>query len=152
MNLLMANPSTRINRLNNRGLLPGALLPFFYLLSSKDHLELPKGAIGMRAKKSLKIAARLAIWFVKSYGPYLPPAVTVATDEVALVQTLRDVPPTDGQRRSARKTALQRAGTMRLTEEETRVVIDHQLRSVGWQVDTGVASLLHGSTPGKEHQ
>ena len=143
------NPATRMNRLNNRGLLPSSMLPFFALLCSNDQPDLTEAAIGMRAKKCLKIAARLAIWFVKSYGPYLPAAVSSAPDDVALVQALRDVPPTDGQRRSARKTALQRAGTMRLTEEETRVIIDHQLRSVGWQVDTGSLRYSMGTRPEK---
>ena len=144
------NPSISMNRLNNRGLLPAALLPFFDLLSAHDPLSgLSESAIRMRAKISMKIASRLAIWFLKSYGPYLPPEVSSASNDNALVQAVREVPPTDGQRRSARKTALQRAATMQLTEEETRVIIDHQLRSVGWQADTGSLRYSNGTRPEK---
>ena len=142
--------SSSMNRLTNRGLLPAVLRPFFDLLLSNQHPSgLPENAIKMRAVKALKIAARLAIWFVKSYGAYLPKNIISAANEDTLVQIIRDCPPTDGQRRSARRTALQRAGTMRLTEDETRVIIDHQLRSVGWQVDTEMLRYSMGARPEK---
>jgi len=139
-----ANASSRMNRLTNRGLLPTSLQPFFQVLKAIEAPSaLPESAVRMRAKRSLQIAARLAIWFVKSYGTHLPATISSIKDTEALIQTIREFPPSDAERRSARKTALSRASTMRLPEDETRVIIDYQLRNAGWEVETW--SLRHSS-------
>jgi type I restriction enzyme, R subunit len=139
-----ANASSRMNRLTNRGLLPASLQPFFQVLKAIEAPSaLPESAVRMRAKRSLQIAARLAIWFVKSYGTHLPATISSIEDTEALIQTIREFPPSDAERRSARKTALSRASTMRLSEDETRVIIDYQLRNAGWEVETW--SLRHSS-------
>ncbi len=144
------NGQSNLNRLSNRGLLPSALQPFFQLLSSNEvDFAVPEKVVRMRAERSLKIAARLAIWFVKSYGPYFPAAISTIKDDRKLNEAVRKFPPSDGQRRSARKTALSRAGTMRLSEDETRIIIDYQLRKAGWEADTWFLRHSLGGRPEK---
>ncbi len=145
-----ANASSRMNRLTNRGFLPTALQPFFQVLNAVETpFTAPENAARTRVKRSLRIAARLAIWFVKSYGPYLPSTILTIKENQVLIETIRQCPPSDAERRSARKTALSRASTMQLSEDETRVIIDYQLKKAGWQVDTW--SLRHslGARPEK---
>lgn len=94
------NATTRLNILTNRGLLPTTLMPFFHVLNSLNNTsELPEHTARMQATRSLKIAARLSIWFVKSYGAHLPPSISDTMSSADLLQTIRKFPPTDAQRR-----------------------------------------------------
>ena len=140
----------RLNVLNNRGLLPSALLPFFYALAGKDHGgHKDTAATRMRAHLHLKLAVHLTAWFNKSYGPYLPPTATAFKTVEELFQVLRAQPPDDSIRRAARKVAMRRAATMTLAEDETRVIIDYQLRSAGWQADTASYAIPWAPVPKK---
>ena len=141
---------SRLNLLSNRGFLPSLLLPFFHVLNDTDKTEdLAPSAAKMRAALLTKLLDRLIIWFVKSYGPHLPPSATTAEDAEGVVKAIRENAPSDTIRRSARKAATRRAHTMRLNEEETRVIIDFQLKAAGWQVDTFALRYSQGARPEK---
>lgn len=134
--------TARLNILSNRGLLPTALLPFFYALAGKNHEKNDlSAAIQMRANLHARLTAGLTAWFTKSYGPHLPPSAFAVQNAEALFQDLRTHAPSDALRRSARKSAMRRAAIITLAEDETRVIIDYQLRAAGWQADT--LSLRH---------
>jgi type I restriction enzyme R subunit len=140
----------RLNILCNRGLLPTALLPFFHAIAGNNHEKnVPAAAIQMKANLHARLTARLTAWFTKSYGPYLPPSTFTAQNVEAVFQTLRTETPSDAVRRSARKSAMRRAATITLAEEETRVIIDYQLRAAGWQADTLSLRYSLGARPEK---
>jgi len=145
-----ASQTARLNLLSNRLLLPSNLLPFFHVLNHAHTAEnSPSAAIQMRASLFLKLSARLATWFARSYGPHLPESATPAKAPEDALQAIRAVPRTKAVQRSARKTALRRANLMRLSEDETRVIVDHQLRAAGWQVDTWALRYSLGTRPEK---
>lgn len=144
------NQVTRLNKLSNRGLIHPMLLPFFHVLIGASFAEdQASAAVQMRARLLGKLTARLGHWFAKSYGPYFSTAVASAADAEAVIKAIRKNPPSDTLKRSARKSALRRAGTMNLSEEETRVIIDYQLRSVGWLADTISLRYSQGVRPEK---
>ena len=103
----------------------------------------------MRFPVCLRLSARLVTWFVKSYGLYLPQPAMRSNTEMEMIKAIAADPPDDRTRRSARKAALQRAATMQLSEEETRVIIDYQLRASGWQADTWGLRYALGARPEK---
>jgi len=141
---------TMINRLTNRALFATNLLPFFQVLINQGmDSQMAQTSHQMRCSLCLKISSRLITWFVKSYGPYLPPAALQSSHEKEMLETIVANPLDDRTRRSARKAALQRAATMQLSEEETRVIIDYQLRCAGWQADTCGLRYALGARPEK---
>ena len=140
----------RLNTLNNRGFLPTALLPFFQTLAGKSHgKNTPAATIRMKAKLHLKLAVHLTTWFLKSYGPYLPPSAAASNSVEDLFQELRTQISSDSVRRAARKSAIRRASTMTLQEDETRAIIDFQLQTAGWQADTLSLRYALGARPEK---
>lgn len=145
-----ATQIARLNMLSNRGFLPLMLLPFFHVLNTKDRTSgIPHTSLQMRLALVLKIAERLSIWFAKSYIPHLPVDAKRAQDVDGVIKSIRENPPSDQVRRSARRSATRRANTMQLSEGETRVIIDFQLRAAGWQADSLTLRYSQGSRPEK---
>ena len=146
-----ASQFTRLNRLGNRGFLPAVLIPFFQVIEkATDHSQNTSSSfIKKNAALSMKLMGRLLTWFTKAYGPHLPPDANKTSNVAAIVQLIQDKPPSDAVRKSARQAALRMANTFRLSEEETRVIIDHQLRSAGWQADTLALRYAAGVRPEK---
>ena len=140
----------RLNMLSNRGFLPAILLPFFHVLNTGGQTaSIPPTSVQMHLALVLKLAERLATWFAKSHGPHLPPSAMTAADVDGVVKAVRENPPSDAIRRSARKAAARRANTMKISEDETRVLIDSQLRAAGWQADTLALRYSQGTRPEK---
>lgn len=143
-----ATQIARLNMLSNRGFLLLMLLPFFHVLNTKDRTSgIPHTSLQMRLALVLKIAERLAIWFAKSYVPHLPADAKRAQDVDGVIKAIRENPPSDEVRRSARRSATRRANMMQLSEGETRVVIDFQLRAIGWQADSLMFRYSQGTRP-----
>jgi len=141
---------TRLNILTNRNLMPSVLLPFFLILNEADQCaNMPQAVVQMRVALFINLAERLATWFAKSYGLHLPPPARAAEDVDGVVNTILRNPQTNAVRNSARKAAARRANTMKLSEGETRVLIDSQLRAAGWQADTLTLRYSHGARPEK---
>jgi type I restriction enzyme, R subunit len=140
----------RLNTLNNRGYLPTALIPFFHTLAGKNHgNNTSSAAIRMQANLHLKLAAHLTTWFLKSYGPYLPSSAAATSSAEDFFQELRMQVSADSVRRASRKSAKRRASTITLQEDETRVIIDYQLQTAGWQADTLSMRYALGARPEK---
>jgi len=141
---------SRLNLLSNRGFIPSLLLPFFHILNDTDKtVDMASSAAKMRAVLLTRLLDRLVIWFVRSYGPHFPPSATTAEDLEGVLKAIRENGPSDTIRRSARKAGTRRAHTMRLNEEETRVIIDFQLKAAGWQADTFALRHSQGARPEK---
>ncbi|MGO9370890.1 MAG: type I restriction-modification system endonuclease [Syntrophobacteraceae bacterium] len=138
----------RLNTLSNRGFLPSMLLPFFRVLNGAERVEssAPQ-TVQMRAALVMKLAYRLATLFTKAYGTHLPPAAIKAVNPDDVVKTIRVSAIPETVRRLARKEAARRANTLQLAEEETRVIIDFQLRVAGWQADSIALRYSQGSRP-----
>jgi type I restriction enzyme R subunit len=146
--LVESAQTARLNILSNRGFVPSMLLPFFQVLDgARRTTETAPAITKMRIGLMASLAERLASWFLKSYGPHLPAAARVGLKANGVVEATRENPPTDATRRSARKAASSRASKMRLSEGETRVVIDFQLRAAGWQADTLALRYSLGARP-----
>jgi type I restriction enzyme R subunit len=139
----------RLNILSNRGFLPPILLPFFQVLNRES--ESSTGAVNVHPRATLlaQLAERLAAWFSKSYALCLPSAAKNAEDAEGVFRAIRENPPSEAARRSARKAAVRRANMMQLSEGETRVMIDFQLRASGWQADSLVFRYSQGTRPEK---
>lgn len=144
-----ASQISRLNRLSNRGLLPNLLLPFFHLLEGGPLENKDAQGLQMRAAISLKLAGRLSSWLAKSYGPYFPQEAAIVETPEDMLQVMRKNEPSYAVRRAARKAAINRASGMRLGEDETRVIIDYQLRTAGWQADTWALRFSLGTRPEK---
>ncbi len=139
-----------LNMLSNRGLLPSMLLPFFHVIKGASQTaDMPPAALEMRAALTAKLAARLATWFAKSYGPHLSVAAKSASNAESVIKAVRESTPSDAVRRSARDAAARRANTMQLAEDETRVIIDFQLQAAGWRANTWSLRYSQGSRPEK---
>lgn len=144
------SPIARINILSNRGFMPSILRPFFHVLSDTNQLEkISPATIQTRAILVMKLTDRLLFWFLKSYVPYFPSATKSAEDTDSVLKAILENPISDVVRRTTRKAALRRANTMQLTEEETRVIIDYQLRAAGWKADTMAIRYSQGARPEK---
>ncbi len=120
------------------------------------------------AKSLLRMAYRLAVWFMEVYGDYsfkapdfVMPENTPIPDYESKIKELEEqlakatkVKPvmtaTDGtssKERAGRSAEVTEA--MELTEAETRIIIDDQLRKYGWEVDTNNLRYSKGTRPQK---
>lgn len=138
-----------LNILSNRGILPSTLLPFFQVLNSESKSSREAVNVHSRAVLLMQLAERLTTWFAKSYALYLPLAAKEAEDADGVFKAIRENPPSEAVRRSARKGAARRASLIRLSEAETRVMIDFQLRAAGWQADSLAYRFSQGTRPEK---
>lgn len=120
------------------------------------------------AKSLLRMAYRLAVWFMEVYGDYsfqapefvmpqdepipdyksiiqdLEEQLARATKARLVVTATDDLSPKEKANKSAAVTE-----TMVLTEAETRIIIDDQLRKYGWEVDTNNLRYSKGARPQK---
>ena len=120
------------------------------------------------AKSLLRMAYRLAVWFMEVYGDYSfqAPEFVMPQDEPipdykSIIQDLEeqlaraakarlvvtatdDLSPKEKANKSAAVTE-----AMVLTEAETRIIIDDQLKKYGWEVDTNNLRYSKGTRPQK---
>ena len=120
------------------------------------------------AKSLLRMAYRLAVWFMEVYGDYsfqapefvmpqdepipdyksiiqdLEEQLARATKARLVVTATDDLSPKEKANKSAAVTE-----AMVLTEAETRIIIDDQLRKYGWEVDTNNLRYSKGTRPQK---
>ena len=120
------------------------------------------------AKSLLTMAYRLAVWFMEVYGDYnfqapkfVMPQNKPIPDYESIIKDLEEqlakatkakliVTATDSlsSKERADKSAAA-AEAMELTEAETRIIIDDQLRKYGWEVDTNDLRYSKGTRPQK---
>ena len=114
----------------------------------------------------LRMMHKLAIWFMQSYGEtafkvaeYVQPQKIpcaaelqklLADKEAEIARLTEQTASIPAQKMSARERVKRAAkATINLTESETRVIIDAQLRKAGWDADTDNIRYSKGARPQK---
>jgi type I restriction enzyme R subunit len=151
----------RINKLRREGLVDPELFEIFETLRRKGNQAMHEADFGRieEAKAVLHLAFRLSTWFMEVYGDwnfqaleYTEPQLLTEIDTSKLqrdyedkVQKLEEEldlirkqaeseqPDVKEERKKISKNFMRR---QRLTEAETRTIIDEKLRAVGWEADT----------------
>ena len=121
------------------------------------------------AKAMLEMSYHLAEWFMQVYGDwgYIPTEFKLPEKEpeidyesiikkqekeiAALLKTVEKIktPASDNTRNERSEQATNVSDNMKLTEAETRLIIDNQLRKFGWEVDTNTLRYAKGTRPQK---
>ncbi|MCM1228097.1 MAG: type I restriction-modification system endonuclease [Clostridium sp.] len=163
--------ANRIKILKREGLIDrgGRIDDILYSLRTKrnDAVHKYEGSVDT-AKSLLRMAYRLAVWFMEVYGDYdfqapdfvMPENKPIPDYEskikeleeqlanaskVIPVITATDV--TTSEQRADRSAKITEA--MELTEAETRIIIDDQLKKYGWEADTNNLRYSKGTRPQK---
>lgn len=170
------NDNTLVNKINllkREDLLPREIDNILYSLRKKRNLAVHAGHDSFEdCKTLLRMTWTLAVWFMQAYGDFAfkPDAFVLPKDEshnanyaklleenealLLKIEKLNaskmdnklemDVNSTVRKKRSAKA-----IDSMKLSEAETRVLIDDQLRKVGWEVDSQTLRYSAGTRPQK---
>lgn len=156
---------SRINILKREGILPPDAVAVLHLLRKARNQAVHQGwGDSATVKQFLPIIHSLCGWFVQTYSS-APVDVPPYRTELKRTAEIRDLEQQSDELRSAdeRKAAdakpmarqdrlerSQRASAARVrTEDETRVLIDEQLRQAGWEADTRRLRHSRGTRPTK---
>ena len=163
--------ANRIKILKREGLIDrgGRIDDILYSLRMKRNDAVHKYEDSVDTAKSLlRMAFRLAVWFMEVYGDYnfqapdfVMPENKPVPDYESIIKGLEEqlanaakaepvVTATDGStsKERADKSA-EVTEAMELSEAETRIIIDDQLRKYGWEVDTNNLRYSKGTRPQK---
>lgn len=162
--------ANRIRRLKENGLLPGDIDNTLYVIRRMRNDATHGGDDDLeRARDNLRLTFDLGVWFMQTYGdfsyepePYVEPvdmevrAEALARENSELeakyaaleaeIEHIRKNGRADIRRSTA---AHQKAANIRLSEAQTRELIDEQLRRAGWDADTANIRFSKGSRPEK---
>ena len=164
-------PANRIKLLKAAGCLPYNVKNTLYLLKEarNDAAHEGKGEF-KTAKENLKLLYELSVWFMQMYGDwdYKPKSFVEPSDIIVDVTTLEKENDELEQQNKKLQIELQKIREQaekdqekrilkykrkifeaELTEAQTRKIIDSQLRSVGWEVDTAKLTYAAGARPEK---
>lgn len=162
--------ANRIRVLKQNDLLPYEISNTLYVLR-KDRNDATHNASdeGDRALNNLKLCYELSVWFMQVYGDYdyladdyvIPVDYTISFDELekenkelekrnkTLLIELQNIQKRGKADTARRAIAYGKAINIKLTEAQTRELIDEQLRKVGWEADTPVLRYSKGTRPVK---
>lgn len=167
----------RLEYLHNLDLIGGNITTIFHELRKKGNQSVHEGYdSSVDAKINLKMAFNLALWFYESYGndrtfdskqyTYSEPEnkdykrlygglakvledqskrLEEKDNELEKMRAALD----DKERARMVKRAQKSVNSVKLDEDETRVIIDRQLRASGWIVDSSNIRYAKGSRPAK---
>lgn len=155
---------------NRNDLLPKEIDNILYVLrkTRNDAVDAAEESLE-RAKTNLALTYDLASWFMQTYGDYtyepqkyeLPPNIIVDVVELErknkeqeeYISNLKEQLTILQQKGSAsserKKKAKTNATKYPLSEHDTRLIIDKQLREVGWEADTDNLRQSKGTKPEK---
>jgi type I restriction enzyme R subunit len=120
-----------------------------------------------QALSNLKLSYELCVWFMQTYGDYdyepeeyiVPVDQSISIEELerankdleennrSLTQMLIEIQKTGKASSDRKAVAYKNATNIKLTEAQTREIIDEQLRSVGWEADTQLLRYSKGTRP-----
>lgn len=162
--------ANRIRLLKRNDLLPHEIDNTLYILRKDRNNAAHNGADeGEKALNNLPLLYELCVWYMQTYGDYsynpvgyvLPVDITISLDELekenreleernkALLVELQRIQK-DGKADNARRAiAYKKAMNVKLSEAQTRELIDEQLRKVGWDADTDKIRYSKGVRPAK---
>ncbi|WP_338659753.1 type I restriction-modification system endonuclease [Paraclostridium sordellii] len=160
----------KIKLLKKEDLLPEEIENILHVLRKKRNPAAHEGYENVEeAKVNLQLAHKLAVWFMQIYGDwYFEPSEFVMPKEydnqediqklekeyqqkLASVEAeLANLKAQNPEESKIRKERSKRAAKkMDLSEAETRVLIDEQLRNAGWEADTNNLRYSKGTRPKK---
>lgn len=162
--------ANRIRLLKRNDLLPNEIDNTLYILRKDRNNAAHNGADeGEKALNNLPLLYELCVWYMQTYGDYdynpvgyVPPVdITISLDELekenreleernkTLLVELQRIQK-DGKSDNARRAiAYKKAMNVKLSEAQTRELIDEQLRKVGWDADTDKIRYSKGVRPAK---
>lgn len=164
--------ANRIAILKKNGLLPKEIDNILYVLRKTRNKAAHAGMDSLgKAKDNLVLTYNLASWFMQTYGDYdyepldfvMPENVTVDAawleeknkEQEAYIEKLEKELVSlqkKGKNSSERRSKGQmNASKYPLSEHDTRLIIDKQLREVGWEADTDNIRQSRGIKPEKGH-
>ena len=162
--------ASRIRLLKRNDLLPHEIDNTLYILRKDRNNAAHNGADeGEKALNNLPLLYELCVWYMQTYGDYgynpigyVPPVnITISMDELEKenreleernkmllveLQRIQKVGKSDNARRAI---AYKKAMNIKLSEAQTRELIDEQLRKVGWDADTDKIRYSKGVRPAK---
>lgn len=162
--------ASRIRLLKRNDLLPHEIDNTLYILRKDRNNAAHNGADeGEKALDNLPLLYELCVWYMQTYGDYgynpigyVPPVnITISMDELEKenreleernkmllveLQRIQKVGKSDNARRAI---AYKKAMNIKLSEAQTRELIDEQLRKVGWDADTDKIRYSKGVRPAK---
>lgn len=162
--------ANRIRLLKRNDLLPREIDDTLYVLRKARNDAAHEGADDQKkALSDLKLCYELSVWFMQTYGDYSyeeaeyqPPANYMVNLEdlekenkdleeknkqlLIELQTIQQAGKADTGRRSI---AYKKAANIKLSEAQTREIIDEQLRMCGWEADTNNLRYAKGTRPMK---
>ena len=162
--------ANRIRLLKKNDLLPFEISNTLYILRKDRNDAAHTGADeGERALNNLPLLYELCVWYMQTYGDYgyspvgyvQPVDMSVSLDELekenreleernkALLLELQQIQKTGKADSSRRAVAYAKAVNVKLSETQTRELIDEQLRKVGWEADTENIRYSKGTRPAK---
>ena len=162
--------ANRIRLLKKNDLLPYEISNTLYILRKDRNDAVHNGAEeSERALHNLPLLYELCVWYMQSYGDYnykpvgyvQPVDMTVSLDELekenreleernkTLLIELRKIQKGGKSNNARRMNAYKKARNVKLSEAQTRELIDEQLRKVGWEADTEHIRYSNGSRPTK---
>ena len=162
--------ANRIRLLKREGLIPKKIDDILYALRKKRNDAVHKYTDSEdTAKTLLSLAYKLSVWFMEVYGEwnftpheFVMPVEEAEIDYVALIEEQEKKIAELTQRVTATQTSV--SGTsvkqriekseeasegMELSEAQTRMLIDEQLKRVGWEADTNNLRYSKGIRPQK---
>lgn len=162
--------ANRIRLLKKNDLLPYEIDNTLYILR-KDRNDATHNGVdeGERALHNLPLLYELCVWYMQSYGDYNynpvgyvePIDITISLDELerenreleernqSLRLELQRIQETGGANSARRAMAYKKAANVKLSEAQTRELIDEQLRKVGWDANTEEIRYSKGTRPEK---
>lgn len=162
--------ANRIRLLKKNDLLPFEISNTLYILRKDRNDAAHNGADeGERAINNLPLLYELCVWYMQTYGDYRynpvgyvqPVDVSISLDELekenreleernkALLLELQQIQKSGKADSSRRAVAYAKAINVKLSEAQTRELIDEQLRKVGWDADTTNIRYSKGTRPTK---
>lgn len=163
--------ANRIKILKREGLIDhgGRIDDIFYSLRIKRNDAVHKYENSVDTAKSLlRMAYRLAVWFMEVYGDYnfqapdfVMPENKPIPDYESIIKGLEEqlaksakaeaiaTATDDSSSKDRANKSAKVIEAMDLTEAETRIIIDDQLRKYGWEVDTNNLRYSKGTRPQK---
>lgn len=162
--------ASRIRLLKKNDLLPFEINNTLYILRKDRNDAAHNGADeGERALKNLPLLYELCVWYMQTYGDhsynpvgYVPPVdISISLDELekenreleernkTLLLELQQIQKSGKADSARRAIAYKKAVNVKLSEAQTRELIDEQLRKVGWEADTEEIRYSKGTRPTK---
>lgn len=162
--------ANRIRLLKKNDLLPYEINNTLYILRKDRNDAAHNGADeAERAINNLPLLYELCVWYMQTYGEhnykpvgYIPPLdITVSLDDLErenreleernkiLLLELQQIQKAGKADSARRAIAYSKAANVKLSEAQTRELIDEQLRKVGWEVDTEEIRYSKGIRPTK---